>query len=246
MPAGRTVRGPGFKAVSAGNALNIAAGIHAWESALLLIEIQDMYNSSVKPKTVLSRTALLVLGIIGQEPINPYAIVLLLNRTRTHTRRKVHAQTVYSIINNLSEKKLITGKKQSNGNMPDKTIYSITEKGHELVRKNLLSFLSAPEDNLSELALSVMLVGLLDKNSVIQALYEYREKAGEEIKVRKKLHLADIGDTYIQKITTEHTLNILEVNYNTAGKLIRWIEEDSRWSNLSIPWWRNEISKDKV
>ena len=196
----------------------------------------------MKSKTVLSRTTLLVLGIIGEAPINPYAIVRLMNQKRRSVRRKVHAQTVYGIVNTLSSKKLITGKKMKNGNMPSKTVYSITEKGKDLIRKNLLSYLSTPENNLSELALSMMLVGYLDKETVLRALKEYRSKAKEEITNRKNLGSSDIPEeAYIQEIVVEHTLNILEANYKTVSQLIKKIENDDQWDNFTVPWWRNEI-----
>ncbi len=195
----------------------------------------------MKTKTALSRTTLLVLGIIGEAPINPYAIVRLLNEKKRSLRRKVHAQTVYGIVNMLSAKKLITGKKIPNGNMPNKTIYSITNKGKELIRENLRSYLSNPENNLSELALSMLLVGYLDKETVLKDLKEYRAKAGEEIAVRKNLGTDDISqDDYISQITVAYTLNILEANYKTVNHLIKRIEKDTRWDHFSVPWWRDE------
>lgn len=199
----------------------------------------------MKSKTTLSRTALLILGIVGQSPINPYAIVGLINQKRRNLRRKVHAQTIYGIINNLTKKKLIIGEKMTNGKMPDKTVYSITSKGKELIQKNVLSYISTPESNLTELALSMMLVGYLDKEIVIKALNEYKSKAEEEIARRRMLGSADISEeVYLGKISVEHTLKILEVNLNTVKKLIRAIEKDAKWDHLSIPWWRDEYLQD--
>jgi DNA-binding PadR family transcriptional regulator len=198
----------------------------------------------MKSKPVLSRTSLLILGMIGEAPINPYAIVHLLNERRRSARNKIHAQTVYGIVNTLSSKKLIIGKKIANGNMPDKTMYSITNKGKELIKNNLLSYLKTPENNLSELALAMMLAGYLDKEMVLKALNEYRSKAGVEIAIRKNLGSFDISeDAYIREIAIEHTLKILEVNYKTVSQLIKRIEKDGQWGNFSVPWWRNKISE---
>jgi DNA-binding PadR family transcriptional regulator len=198
----------------------------------------------MKFKTELSRTALLILGIIGEAPINPYAIVHLINEKRRNSRRNIHAQTVYSIVNTLRKQKLITGKKIKKGNMPNKTVYSITDKGKELIRNNLLSYLSTPEDNLSELALSMMLIGYLDKETVLKELIEYHSKAGKEITVRKNLGAFDISEeAYIRKIAIEHTLQILKVNFKTVERLIKRIEQDDQWGDFPIPWWRNQIIK---
>jgi DNA-binding PadR family transcriptional regulator len=216
---------------------------HEVHDMVCLSSLKAGIINNMKSKTVLSRTTLLVLGMIGEAPINPYAIVRLMNERRRSSRRKIHAQTVYGIVNTLSTKKLIIGKKTKNGNMPNKTIYSITEKGKELIRNNLLSYLSTPEDNLSELALAMMLVGYLDKDAVLKALKEYRSKAGKEIAIRKNLGSFDISeDAYVREIAIEHTLHILEINYKTVSQLIKRIEKDNQWDNFSVPWWRNEIS----
>jgi DNA-binding PadR family transcriptional regulator len=161
-----------------------------------------------------------------------------------NSRRNIHAQTVYSIVNTLRKQKLITGKKIKKGNMPNKTVYSITDKGKELIRNNLLSYLSTPEDNLSELALSMMLIGYLDKETVLKELIEYHSKAGKEITVRKNLGAFDISEeAYIRKIAIEHTLQILKVNFKTVERLIKRIEQDDQWGDFPIPWWRNQIIK---
>ena len=150
-------------------------------------------------------------------------------------------QTVYGIVNTLAKKKLIIGEKMTNGKMPNKTVYSITGKGKELIQKNVLSYISTPESNLTELALSMMLVGYLDKEIVLKALKEYSSKAEEEIALRKKLGSSEISEeVYIGKIAVEHTLKILEVNLNTVNKLIKRIEKDTQWDSLHIPWWRDD------
>lgn len=112
---------------------------------------------------MLSKTALLILGVIADEPINPYAISKLISYKRRNLRGKIPDPTVYGIINMLHEKKLIKGKKVKNGNLPDRTIYSITQKGKDILNKNLVAYLSTPEDTLSELPLALFLMGSQEK-----------------------------------------------------------------------------------
>jgi DNA-binding PadR family transcriptional regulator len=194
-----------------------------------------------KSKITLSRTALLILGIIGQEPINPYAIIQIINQRRRNLRPRTHAQTVYGIINNLARKKLIFGKRIINDKMPNKTVYSITDKGRELIQEHVFSYASTPESHLTELALSMMLIGHLDKEKVLKALKAYRSKAEEEIIIRKKLGSSEISEeVYVGKIAVEHTLKILEVNLDTVNKLIQRIEKDTHWANFNVPWWRDQ------
>jgi DNA-binding PadR family transcriptional regulator len=195
---------------------------------------------------MLSKTDLLILGIIAEKPINPYAIIKLINYKRNSIRRYVPAQTVYGIVNILHRKKLILGKKTKNGNMPDRTVYSITPKGEEMIRKNLISCLTTPEDNLSELVISILLLGFVDKNTVLKALQEYRGKIEKEIATSRKLSLrVEIPEEfYTRKIAARHTVNILLVNLETVNELIKKVESDTHWHNFQVPWWRNEYLQD--
>jgi DNA-binding PadR family transcriptional regulator len=195
---------------------------------------------------MLSRTDLLILGIIAEKPINPYAIIKLVNYKRNSIRRYVPPQTVYGIVNILHRKKLISGKKVKNGNMPDITLYSITPKGEEVIRKNLISCLSTPEDNLSELVLSLLLLGFLDKATVLTALKEYRGKIEKEIATSRRLSLKIKipEELYTRKIVASHTLNILLVNLETVNELIDRVEKDDHWTSFQVPWWRNEYLQD--
>ncbi|MBN1190275.1 MAG: PadR family transcriptional regulator [Dehalococcoidales bacterium] len=195
---------------------------------------------------MLSKTDLLILGIIAEKPINPYAIIKLINYKSNSIRRYIHPQTVYGVVNSLHRKKLISGKRMKNGNMPERTEYSITKKGEEMIRKSLISYLNTPEDNLSELVLSILLLGFVDKETVIEALKEYRQKIRNEIDISRKLSTrSKIPDEfYTRKIVARHTLDILLVNLKTVNELIDRVEADNRWQDFQVPWWRNEYLQD--
>jgi DNA-binding PadR family transcriptional regulator len=194
---------------------------------------------------MLSKTALLILGVIADEPINPYAISKLINYKRQNRRSKIPDPTVYGIVNMLREKKLIKGKRFKNGNLPDRTVYSITQKGQELLNKNLITYLSTPEDTLSELPLSLFLMSSLDKKQVLTALQEYREKQSDEINVMTGMIESERerGVPYSGLIAIEHILNVLKVNLATVNEVIRKVEADSQWCHHPLPFWRSEFSQ---
>jgi DNA-binding PadR family transcriptional regulator len=192
----------------------------------------------------LSKTSLFVLGIIADSPINPYAISKLVNHKRRNFRKPIHTQTIYSIVNALHKKKLISGRKTKSGRMPDRIIYSITTKGRELLRGNIVSYLGQPEETLSELLLSILVINQLDRETVLMALKGYQNKMNKEIASRNKLNAEEMEHriTYINRISLEHTFNILNINLDTVNKLIKEIEMDTQWEPSPIPYWRNEIS----
>ncbi len=194
---------------------------------------------------LLSKTALLILGVIADEPINPYAIGKLISFKRKNLRGKIPDSTVYGIINMLHKKKLIKGKKVKNNKTPDRTVYSITAKGQDLLKKNLISYLSTPEDTLSELPLSLFLMGILDKTEVLKALKKYQSRQNKEVSLMEKMVEAEKknGVPYSGLLAIEHILHVLKINLNTINKVIQQIESDADWSHPKIPFWRAEFNQ---
>jgi DNA-binding PadR family transcriptional regulator len=196
---------------------------------------------------VLSKTALLILGIIACEPTNPYAISKLVNWKRRNIRIKIPTQTVYGIINKFKKRGVVSGKKVKNGNMPDMTIYSITPKGEKLIKKNLIDYLTNPQEVLTELLLSIILIGYLDKETALKTLKEHQVKNEEAIAVGKALRKSkkQTDESHIREISIEYILYTLQVNRKTVDTLMKTVETEPRWADSLIPWWRDEFPSDK-
>ena len=96
---------------------------------------------------MLSKPATMLLGLISHEPLNAYEIVKTLDYMNIKYWFNIGTSTVYATIKTLEKKQYITGKVQKDGNMPDKTIYSITEQGTAVLLDSLrTSFLKFDYD----------------------------------------------------------------------------------------------------
>ena len=93
---------------------------------------------------MLSKPATLLLGIIYKKPLNAYEITKLLAYMNIKWWFNIADSTVYATLKNLEKKELIEGTIEKVGNMPDRTIYSLTEKGEyelkETIKKSILQF----------------------------------------------------------------------------------------------------------
>jgi len=196
---------------------------------------------------MITKTALLILGVIADEPINPYAISKLISYKRKNLRGTIPDSTVYGIINMLHEQKLITGKRVKNHNTPDRTVYSITAKGMDLLKKSLTVYLSMPEDTLSELPLSMFLMGILDKPQVLEALKQYQMRQNSEITLMEEMVKAEKerGVPYAGQLAIEHILQVLKLNLDTVNRVVQQIDSDGDWSHPQIPFWRAEFNQKK-
>jgi DNA-binding PadR family transcriptional regulator len=145
------------------------------------------------------------------------------------------------------KRELISGKWVKNGNMPDKTVYSITSKGRQLIKRNLVGALANPNEVLTELLLSITLIGHLDKETAVKTLKEHQVKTEEAIAVGKALRNSKkvTDESHIRKISIAYILKTLQVNRNIVDTLIKTVEAEPRWADSLVPWWRDESLADK-
>lgn len=86
---------------------------------------------------MLTKPAVMLLGLICEKPLNAYEIIKLLNTMNVKWWYNIADSTVYSTLKVLEKKGLIIGKAEKVGNMPDRTVYTITAKGDEELRSAL-------------------------------------------------------------------------------------------------------------
>ena len=93
---------------------------------------------------MLSKSATMLLGLINQRPLNPYEIIKQLQIMNVHRWYNIANSTVYATLKALEKKEYIYGSIEKDGNMPDKTIYSLTDKGKQefvaTLQQSILSF----------------------------------------------------------------------------------------------------------
>jgi DNA-binding PadR family transcriptional regulator len=86
----------------------------------------------------------MLLGLINQRPLNPYEIIKQLQIMNVHRWYNIANSTVYATLKALEKKEYIYGSIEKDGNMPDKTIYSLTDKGKQefvaTLQQSILSF----------------------------------------------------------------------------------------------------------
>ena len=86
---------------------------------------------------MLSKPATMLLGIIYEKPLNAYEITKMLDYMNIKWWFHIADSTVYATLKNLEKKGLLDGAVEKIGNMPDRTVYSLTEKGEAELRKTI-------------------------------------------------------------------------------------------------------------
>lgn len=80
---------------------------------------------------MLSKPATMLLGLIYEKPLNAYEIIKHLNYMNVKWWFNIADSTVYSTLKTLEKKEYIIGTTEKVGNMPDRTVYSLSEKGKD-------------------------------------------------------------------------------------------------------------------
>lgn len=86
---------------------------------------------------LLSKPAVMLLGIISNKPINAYEIIKRLDLMNTRYWFYIGNSTVYITLKNLEKSNYIIGTKEKSGNMPDKTVYTITPLGLKKLKETI-------------------------------------------------------------------------------------------------------------
>lgn len=186
---------------------------------------------------MLSKLAALILGILAERERNPYEITKMLSELQTKKWLPMADSTVYATINNLKKKGLILGRTEKDGNLPEKTIYSITDMGEGELQQTITSFLEEDSSTSSGFDIGILLMHNLSKQEIQIKLKKKLERLEAAFYVIRKQILSFEMDT--QKIAftalsmLKHRQHLIEAEIKTVKELIRDLNVRLNISDLS-------------
>lgn len=156
---------------------------------------------------MLSKAGTMLLGLINETPLNAYEITKKLQFMNVKQWYDIADSTVYTTIKTLEKKELIFGKIEKNGNMPDRTMYSITDMGKsELLNTIQYSFLHFDYDIklFSIAAFFIDIFPLSEKNKLLSARLEMLKKyligLEEQIKNMTSMDLPKLSVANVKRV----------------------------------------------
>lgn len=182
---------------------------------------------------MLSHSSTLILGIVAEKPINPYEIKKLLEKIGIKKWMPVAASSVYSTIRDLSKKGYITGEVMKEGNMPEKTTYSITDGGKTVLHDTLVEFLGSTELDSKKFNISSLMLCHLMKEEAVEIL-----KKKLNILEKKALMLGKMVEDfsnsktipYIGLSIIKHQLGITNTEISSTRELLNDINSEDHWN----------------
>lgn len=121
---------------------------------------------------MLSKASVLILGILGQRQLNPYELIKVLRMFHVDNWFNIADSTVYATIKKLCKGGYIEGELSKNGNMPEKTIYSVTEKGKKQLEEQLIHALSTFTYDVLNFSVAALFFDFFEKSEILKLLEE--------------------------------------------------------------------------
>jgi len=186
---------------------------------------------------MLSKLAALILGVVSERERNPYEITKMLEQLNTRKLLPLADSTVYATINNLKKQGLITGRTERNGNLPEKTIYSITPEGEFEFHESITSFLEDDVNSPSNFDIGILLMHNLSKPEILIKLKKKLERLeSNSYTIRKQILSFEMDSTKVAFTSLsmlKHRMHLIEAELKTIRELIKELNVRQTISDLS-------------
>ncbi|MDD4843340.1 MAG: PadR family transcriptional regulator [Anaerotignum sp.] len=119
---------------------------------------------------MLSKIMTILLGIIEQQPVNGYELNKWLSTMHVRDWYPIASSTVYATLKTAEKKGYIVGSTEKSGNMPDKTVYSITESGKIEFLETIKSFIVDFQYDITPFTIGMFFVQAVQKEDILSLL----------------------------------------------------------------------------
>lgn len=153
---------------------------------------------------MLSKPATMLLGLIYKKPLNAYEIIKLLNYMNVKWWFYIADSTVYSALKTIEKKKFISGTTEKIGNMPDRTVYKLSEKRKE-------EFVNTLKTSILQFNYDTNIFSIADFFLNIFTLDEQQELLQERLNVLQKYRAGiekQINPLWGNEVSPNHSANV--------------------------------------
>jgi len=180
---------------------------------------------------MLSKSSALLLGIIAETPINPYEITKLMDYISVGNWLSLAPSSIYAAIKSLQDKGYITGKNIKEGNMPEKTVYGITEAGQEQLITAIEGFLENLDWDYAQFNIAAILICHIAKDRALEILNEKVKKLNaKKDALQEKLKELEVTEPMTGLHAIKHMIYLTDADIHSSLELINIIEADNDWN----------------
>ncbi|MFH9858857.1 PadR family transcriptional regulator [Streptomyces sp. NPDC017202] len=177
---------------------------------------------------------LAVLGLLLEQPSHPHQMLAELRERSENHAAAITRGTLYNTVAVLTEAGWVAPQsRQRSGNRPERTVYALTEEGHDELVRRLDSQIRNPEREFSQFLGAVTYLGALGTSGAVAALIERAQRLGQRTAADEE-RLAEAlaaGVPRLHVIEAEYALCLARAEVAWIGSVI----DDLRTGSLTWP-----------
>jgi DNA-binding PadR family transcriptional regulator len=191
-----------------------------------------------KRRKVGNLLALAVLSVALQRPMHPYEMASVLRERGKDQDMKIKWGSLYTVVQNLEKHGLIEAVESTRqGGRPERTIYRVTDAGHEEFADWTRELLSTPEPEQPRFAAGLSVLGGLPPDEVVTLLRRRLDLLRTELATRRESLDRDRGEIpRLFLIEAEYDLAVREAEAAWVGSLV---DELSTGAFPGLDLWRD-------
>ena len=169
-----------------------------------------------------SKTMTILVGIIEQQPVNAYELNKWLTTMNVREWYNIASSTVYATLKAAEKKGYITGSIEKSGNMPDKTVYTVTDRGRQEFMDTITGYLSDFDYDITPFHIGMFFINALDNQMAVDLLgarVRLLQKYSLEIeKQTGKMEGGQVPQIYV--LNTRQSLYIVQAQLKGAEEIL--------------------------
>ena len=175
------------------------------------------------------------LGLIYSQPLHAYALDAFIKVIKVDQWTNISKSSIYNTLKRLETEACVTVQKEKVGNMPERSVYTITEKGKQRLLEELRENMLLPQNNGNTFALAMLFCFGIPAEEAIRILEERIGLLNNEIKKLRVVNdRAGRYKVYNWAIFSDAGIRNMKLEIRTAKEFIKLFKEIPDYYNKNV------------
>lgn len=173
----------------------------------------------------MTKNELVVLGLLGEKPMYGYQLYQEVEKREMEHWAQVNLASIYNTLNRLQKDKLILGKGERPGKMPERKVYHITSKGKKRLEDLVQMALNEQKMPQDSFVVGVAFLQGLSKEKILDSLSKKKEQLRKVVERIERIYQEGCCKMpYNWKFILEKGIFHLRVSIKNLDELMRLVK----------------------
>ena len=174
----------------------------------------------------MGKNEMVSLGLIYSQPCHAYALDAFIRVVKVDQWTNISRASIYNTLKRLAAEGCVTVKTEKVGNMPERNVYTITEKGKQRLLEELRQNMLLSQDSGNTFALAMLFCFGMPAEEAIKILEKRIAVLKNEIeKLKTDCDKAEKNQVYNWVIFSKAGIKHMELEIETAKEFIKLFRE---------------------